>query len=197
MQVYLYRHAQSTFNAARLNRLLRPWQWLTEIPPIVDPPLTDKGIAQATLASLQEKALLEEVELFICSPLLRAVQTMELMTEGIERPVVITPLVKELQKYSCDMGLGLQALKAKYPYYSLEEFDQEIWWKHQPDQIYGGVLETYDELAQRIEAFQNFLRAKEVKRVAVFTHGNFMRAVSSKIVLPRHCALIEMTLPEI
>jgi broad specificity phosphatase PhoE len=191
MQIYAYRHAQSTFNAMRKTRYKSPWLWLFKEPEILNPPLTELGRSQAALARDRDRDKLKEVDLVICSPLLRAVETMQIMTAGLEKPVVMTPLVREIQLYQSDIGEPYSTLKAKYPDYDLKHFDDDIWWNHSDKDIYRGELEPIQDCIKRLSMLSMYLDECGAAKVAMFTHANFLRSYARRL-FPRHCQLIEI-----
>jgi hypothetical protein len=55
---------------------------------------------------------------------------MQMMTEGVLRPIIMTPLVKEVLHSASDTGATTAELELKYPEYNLANFDEEVWLRH-------------------------------------------------------------------
>lgn len=71
MELYLIRHGQSTNNEAKLAR-------------VADPPLTDIGVKQARWVGESLKD--EGITRLYCSPMLRTLQTTQMITDSIDLP---------------------------------------------------------------------------------------------------------------
>ena len=56
-------------------------------------PLTEKGILQAELTSMDERLL--DAELIVCSPYTRALQTANIISSRINKKIVVEPLLHE------------------------------------------------------------------------------------------------------
>ncbi|GIX06554.1 MAG: phosphoglycerate mutase [Candidatus Poribacteria bacterium] len=75
MNVYLIRHGESTNNAGLSHQ--------------DDPPLTDRGRIQAQLVAKALEAL--DIEMFYCSPMLRALETVRPILRALRVPLEVRP----------------------------------------------------------------------------------------------------------
>jgi broad specificity phosphatase PhoE len=173
----------------RIRRFTHPWLLLSQAPQLLDPPLTEKGRKQAAEARDRERQRLLEVDLFVCSPLLRAVQTMQIMTEGVLRPVIMTPLVSEVLRTASDTGSTYAELKLKYPEYNLANFDEEVWWRHDADKA---VNEDNADVLNRVIRLVTLFTDFGANKAAVFTHGDFIRHYANRTFMPRPCQRVEL-----
>ena len=111
-----------------------------EIAKYRDSPLSDRGIRQAESLSSrlgkEDSKIIEEIELIAVSPLIRALQTMEIslypnLWPG-KVPIIALPQASERVYLISDFGTSTKQLKKQYP---VVDFDTEIpsdksdsWW---------------------------------------------------------------------
>ncbi|MBV9655966.1 MAG: histidine phosphatase family protein [Acetobacteraceae bacterium] len=113
----LLRHGQSHFNV-HFTRTRRD-------PGIVDPSLTDEGLAQARQAA--EGLRGENLARIITSPYTRTLQTAETVASRLRIPVFVNPLVRERYAFTCDVGTPRLALERAWPDRDFATID-EVWW---------------------------------------------------------------------
>jgi 2,3-bisphosphoglycerate-dependent phosphoglycerate mutase len=199
MEFYLIRHAQSVNNA------------LPDEQRIEDPPLTEKGHAQA--AALAEWIKAAGLTQLISSPFRRALQT----AEYIRRETGLAPRVwvdlheqggccsgYEAITYTGRPGLNAAELLAEFPGYTLPpDIDGEGWWKSRP---YERVHEAQLRAVRLIERLRTDYGGKQ-ERVAFVSHGTFKQILLGEMfgasVLERNwlgdvynTAVTKVTIPE-
>jgi broad specificity phosphatase PhoE len=97
------------------------------------------GQTQVTeIAKSSTPAFLHEVDLFVCSPLTRALETFDLafrphlLTINKDLPVVALPFAAERLYLISDVGRPVSALKAEFPYVDFEQemenVGDSVWW---------------------------------------------------------------------
>ena len=124
MKVHVIRHGRSEFNQWRIDQIKRPWKWFDNPPEFTDAKLTLEGVDQARRAGEKYKDIIQNCQLIICSPLTRAIQTMQILTRGLDIPVVVSPLVTERTDTMCDIGRTYSELKDEYKMYELLHFEK-------------------------------------------------------------------------
>jgi hypothetical protein len=116
--------------------------------------------------------------------LLRAVETLQIMTGGLEKPGVMTPLVREIQQYQSDIGEPYSTLKYKYPDYNLKHFDEEVGWNNDDKDIYKGEREP---TSSDYQASQCTWMTVELPKSRCSCQ---LLASYARRLFPRHCQLI-------
>jgi broad specificity phosphatase PhoE len=137
-----------------------------------DAGLTEQGIAQAKALHKELQEL--ELDLVVVSPLTRALQTCQYaLPPSYSGPILVLPEIAEIcsSYYSC--GQKRSVIQPKFP----SSFDwsnvsmDEIWW-WQYDQKHH--METNEYQKKRIEKFRHFIQERPEKRIAVFSHGDYL-----------------------
>lgn len=165
--VILIRHGQSTFNLA--------YEQTGRDPGHVDALLTPLGERQARDAG---RILADEpVDLVICSPLTRALQTAHLIFGERGVPIHVTCQHRERLESSCDVGRAPAALSQDYPHLAFDHL-ADPWWHHQPDSDAPFVVEPVELFEDRVASFRAWLAAHEAQRLAVVGHGTFFHALT-------------------
>ena len=193
MEVYAVRHAQSTYNLWRVQRVFKPSLWFVKDPMYYDSPLTEKGLSQACQASFSVKEVASELDLILCSPLTRTIQTMQGMFPNPKCRVVLTPLIREQLKHACDIGKPYSELSQSYPEYEFQHFEKEHWWQPKTSDPWEVHRESWDELLERVNQTMLFLKQHREKKVFLVTHGNFLRAFLNVTFLPRNCQVTKLS----
>ncbi|KAL6062566.1 Phosphoglycerate mutase [Balamuthia mandrillaris] len=180
-KLYLIRHAESEhnlFSALPGNAKVDPYLW--------DCNVTEKGRQQ--IEQLQERVKDIEVDLIVCSPLTRALQTCLGGFAGRNQTVVVTDLCRERLENACDFGRLAKELVEDFPTVDFSALPSGIWW-YIPEELSAQITEeNYKELfrehrwkeplaemAERIEAFKRWLLAREEQTIAVVSHSTFLR----------------------
>lgn len=161
MRFYFVRHAESEGNTTGV---------LCNRPP--GPPLTDTGLAQAH--DLAQRLGDEALTGLYCSPLLRAIQTAEALSERLDLPYQMTDALRDY-----DMGIYENS---QDPAAWQANHDLFIAWtvEHQPDRrIEGG--ESLNDMRRRFEPFIDALLAAHRDdaraRLALISHGGVYLAL--------------------
>jgi broad specificity phosphatase PhoE len=137
-----------------------------------DAGLTEQGIAQAR--ALQKELEASEIDLVVVSPLTRALQTCQnALPASYSGPILVLPEIAEIcsSHYSC--GQKRNVIQPKFP----SSFDWSnvpsdgIWW-WQYDHKHSGESNEYQ--TNRIQKFRRFIKERPEKRIAVFSHGDYL-----------------------
>jgi len=159
--VYFVRHGQSVDNASPVFQS-------------VASPLSDKGIAQAK--SIAERLSSLSFEALISSPVQRAKETAQYISENTNKKIVFSDLFVERIKPA--------------------EIDGKPWSDKQANQVWRsweetlytsgkrvGEGENYNDIVARADRALMFLKERPETILAVVTHGYFLRAIVAKAVL--------------
>ena len=160
--VHLIRHGQSTFN--------EHYSATGQDPMHFDARLTALG--QRQVAAARERLAGYQYDVALASPLTRAIQTAEGIFGGRVR-IEISPLHREWQMSSCDIGRSTAELVADFPDLDFSALS-DPWWLHDavPCDL-GFPQETEAHLAARLAAFKAMIAARTERRIAVVGHGDF------------------------
>lgn len=182
--IYALRHARSQHNEWFITRLYSPWLWTTHDSGIIDAELSPKGISQAK--SFSPSLQSHNFDLIICSPLTRALQTLNLCLPNNTHKTLITPLIKERTDRLSDTGKSLETLKSQYPNYEFLHFDSNVW----PDSS-SFIPEKNEEFLLRIQKFRIFLAERQEKNILLVTHGNFIKFLFGSWLMVPNCTLVK------
>lgn len=150
---YYVRHGQTDYNAEdRMQGLL-------------DIPLNETGIAQAHAAKQHFEGI--EIGSVVCSPLVRARRTAEIICEVVQKPINVLDELHE-----CNLGVRDGHLKAQW----YED------WKAGRLEIEGA--ESYEELIERSRQAVNRAISEYPGPVLVVAHGGVYWAIKRHAGLP-------------
>lgn len=160
----LMRHGETPFNVAF---------GATRVDPgIPDPPLTDRGRAQAREAAERLAGL--AVERLIVSPYARALETADIVAGILDLPVAVEPMVRERYAYSCDVGTPRSALARTWTRFDFDHLD-ELWWP--PSE------ELEPAFHGRCAGFRRVMaETEDWDRVLVVTHWGVVRSLTGERV---------------
>jgi broad specificity phosphatase PhoE len=160
--VHLIRHGQSTFN--------EHYSATGQDPLHFDARLTALGESQVEAARARLSRY--DYDVVLATPLTRALQTAEGIFGG-RVPIEISPLHREWQMSSCDIGRSTADLIAEFPHLDFGGL-ADPWWLHDgPPCELGFPQETEAHLAERLAAFKAMIGERSEQRIAVVGHGDF------------------------
>lgn len=136
---------------------------------IPDPKLTKLGRRQAE--NLCDEVELAGAELFVVSPLTRALQTAAIIWgEDPKLPCVVTPMHSERVDDTCDIGRVKSALEREFPFL-------RSWggWDELPEQWPRSKLQDKNWRSERVPIFLEWLRRRPEQRIAIVGHGEFFK----------------------
>jgi len=160
--VHLIRHGQSTFN--------EHYSATGQDPLHFDARLTALGQRQVTAA--RERLSGHDYDIVLASPLTRAIQTAEGIFGGRVK-IEISPLHREWQLSSCDIGRSLAELRADFPHLDFGALPDPGWLHDAEPGDLGFPRETEAHLAVRLAAFKAMIATRPERRIAVVGHGDF------------------------
>lgn len=144
MEILLTRHGQTDWN------VLKKVQGKANIP------LNEKGMEQAQKVKVQLKN--ETIDLILCSPLVRAVETAKIINSGRNIPIEIAEKLSER-----DFG--------EFEGMPNMEFDYEAFWSYKQNRQYQKA-ENIREFFQRVYGFLDAVSLKYPdKRILLVAHG--------------------------
>eukprot|EP01116_Phalansterium_solitarium_P011797 TRINITY_DN27584_c0_g1_i1.p1 TRINITY_DN27584_c0_g1~~TRINITY_DN27584_c0_g1_i1.p1 ORF type:complete len:944 (-),score=378.69 TRINITY_DN27584_c0_g1_i1:202-3033(-) len=163
--VHCIRHAESLYNeAARLGRPLDM--------SLVDARLSETGKRQASQQLRRSVASIARetpIELVVCSPLSRAIETATAGFEGHPVRIVVQRDIAEHRNDVCDFGSPTSQLTTRFPHLSFEHLD-EVWHRPHDDTEPLGVL------AYRVARFKRWLlHERSESCIAIVSHGLYLR----------------------
>jgi len=160
----LLRHGQSEFNLH--------FSATRRDPGIIDPRLTELGLAQACEAA---RALANQgIERVIVSPYTRALQTADPVAHALGVPVIIDPIVRERFAFACDIGSPRATLEQNWPEHDFSLVD-EVWWPRQE--------EPEAAIVERATRFRTNLGARhDWAGTLVISHWGFILSMTGQSV---------------
>ena len=168
--MYFVRHGQAIHNVAKDNHKGEGNPYLD--PALTDAPLTQLGREQARRLLPSTSALL--VEVVICSPLSRAVETACLgFAAQLERGVpfvAVESCREQLGQNLCDARCETALAAAAHTRVDFSAIAPT-------DELFTPTRETLSELTCRAAAFLRLLQQRPERRIAVVTHSSFLAAL--------------------
>eukprot|EP01121_Diplochlamys_sp_Union-15-3_P013793 TRINITY_DN4330_c0_g1_i1.p1 TRINITY_DN4330_c0_g1~~TRINITY_DN4330_c0_g1_i1.p1 ORF type:complete len:209 (+),score=26.74 TRINITY_DN4330_c0_g1_i1:50-676(+) len=176
--LYLIRHGESLHNeyVQKYGELLDPF--------LFDAPLSSEGKRQ--VEEHKDRFANLDVDIIICSPLRRALQTcFGLFTKNI--PVIVHPLCREMVDTACDLGSSVRSLKleCKGDHIDFSLVPEDVWFYTPNKKISFDTYqnefkktpwkETSELLQERLNAFQEWLRSRKESKIAIVCHSNFIK----------------------
>ena len=177
----------------------------------------DTAAAAAELSLRPEhKSILDEVDLIVCSPLSRALQTMDQgLYPSLQRknlPVVAVPHAAERIYLISDLGKSRRELKREYPYVDFDtafpsSIGEEDQWTYVPTdeekknyvewrpsgqgQVYACMGEPQDRFEERMERLITWLDSREESTIAVVCHGGVILWFLGEILDNCHVRVVD------
>ena len=168
MELYLIRHGQSANNANPLSSR------------VADPPLTPLGERQALCAG--EALVNKGIVKFYCSPMLRALQTAQIMAEPLGLPPHVFVGLhewygawEEREGITVQLpGLTRQQMTEVCPSVVLSEEVTDQGWLLQPWESMQAMVDKAGRDAQRFLEYLAQQHPEPREKVAAVTHGGFL-----------------------
>ena len=144
MEILLTRHGQTE------------WNFLQKVQGKADIKLNEKGIKQAK--DVKDKLKNEQIDLILCSPLIRAVETANIINDSRNIPILIDEKLSER-----DFG--------EFEGMPTTDFDYEAFWSYKQNTQYNQA-ENIKDFFQRVYGFLDdiYLKYKD-KRILLVAHG--------------------------
>ena len=212
-RVILVRHAESTWNEWRKRTSLCNGDLCCCVmdPGFVDPTLSERGIRQCALLRDRVKAekLLQRVDLIVCSPLGRALDTCKAgfavgEPDGAER-VVVTAVHRERLDSWGDTGTPTSILREQYGDafdFTCPSLQQEQWW----NEAGGGCAtirdgtqpkanakrkESFEHVERRCARFRAWLLDRGEQCIVVVGHSAFFKRLLRERLKMANCEMVE------
>ena len=144
MEILLTRHGQTE------------WNFLKKVQGKADIKLNKKGVKQAE--DVKDKLKNEQIDLILCSPLIRAVETANIINDSRNIPILIDEKLSER-----DFG--------EFEGMPTTDFDYEAFWSYKQNIQYNKA-ENIKDFFQRVYGFLDdiYLKYKD-KRILLVAHG--------------------------
>ena len=179
-ELWLIRHGQAPHNILfAQNRNL-------EAQNLRDPPLTKKGVQQATDLRFRLSSVIRDIELIIISPLRRTLMTSDIIFSKVKLPALVNTLPRERGDYSCDYGSPSSIIQQEFPHHDFSDL-KEIWWTEK---------ESCNHVIERVERFKEFLNQQPETRIAVVSHGFFLKTFLNNGRRCDNCECVRVMLDE-
>ena len=203
-RVFLMRHAQSTYNEIirNPNTWMTPSFWFDGFDPGEkhrDARINSEGERQIKMMrDTLPKNVLEECQLFVCSPLSRTCQTAIGVTKDRinGRQIVAHPALREVARSTCDLGRPLIELKKEFgSFVNFDLLGKEEWWRAEgaPEAPRFYREEPQEIVTARVQEFLKWLAQRDESNVFVFSHAYTIQELTK---MPKfgNCGVVEMTL---
>ncbi len=171
----LVRHGESEFNVV--------FGKTRKDPGIRDPSLTSVGrdqiaaAAEIVLAGLKTGVIAPDSapKRILASPYMRTLQSASILSDALDLPIEIEPLVHEHAAFSCDIGTPRAALTDHWPGIDFSALPAEVWWPTEPETevIVDGRARRFREARSTAGDWQGTL---------VVSHWGFIRALTGHAV---------------
>ncbi|OQS05506.1 phosphoglycerate mutase family protein [Thraustotheca clavata] len=203
--IYFIRHGESTFNEWR-TRSLWTFSWIfVKDPMIFDAPLSSKGHLQVEQLkeAIKDKQLNEVIQLIICSPLTRAIQTALGGFDGCNIPFKIHPSCREMLDTACDIGRDPSELSADFPTLDFSELNK-LWYV--PSRVAQGdkafdkpdeIRETIQDVDVRIKELLAFLNDRPEHEIAVVCHSSFIKRATKATRKLKNCEIFSISFKDL
>jgi broad specificity phosphatase PhoE len=212
-RVILVRHAESTWNEWRKRTSLCNGDLCCCVmdPGFVDPALSGRGIRQCARLRdrVEAKKLLQRVDLIVCSPLGRALDTCKAgfavgEPDGAER-VVVTALHRERLDSWGDTGTPTSILRERYGDafdFACPSLQQEQWWNEagggratiregtQPKEN-AKWKESFEHVESRCARFRAWLLDRDEQCIVVVGHSAFFQRLLRERFKMANCEMVE------
>lgn len=163
MEIYLIRHGQTTGDIE--NRYGGSY----------DDHLSDGGEVQAH--KLAEKLANSGIQIILCSPLMRAQETAEIVNTKLKCEIKTVEGLRERNQNAVLSGLTRDEAKEKYP-----ELVEQV--KDYRNTIPGA--ESYEDFVKRIKkAFTETMNSVGYSTIGIMTHGGPIRVIFREILKDR------------
>ena len=134
-----------------------------------DTKLTPKGVQQSiTLANTWKD--INKIELVLCSSLSRTLETARNIFNNMNIPIFALDILKEFPQglQTCNKRTDKKILINEYPEIDFTNVDDiDTMWNHERE-------ETIDELDQRINLLNEFLKGRKETEIAIIGHNSFI-----------------------
>ena len=94
----------------------------------------------------------------------------------------ISDLVREQLYHSCDIGRQPKVLEKEFPDFDFSNLEEYWWNKSIPIDERKIVRESHKDIIIRLNKFKEWLETKEVKRIAVVSHGAFLAQITGEML---------------
>ena len=139
-------------------------------PQFTDTKLVDEGIQQAT--SLRDSwTQLKDIDLVVVSPLMRTLQTAEILFNGTNKPIIALDYIREypLGLHTCNKRSSKEEYMKLFPkvdFSNLQTNNDEVWSSTKE--------ESKESLNSRIQELLQFVKSRSETNIALVNHCSFI-----------------------
>lgn len=160
MKLYFIRHGESKYNALKLHQNAT-----------VDLSAFGKKQAQSVARRFEKIP----IDLILSSPMTRAYETAKKIQKVTEKDLKITEFLREVKKPSLFEGKSISDPKLEQTKEQIKKHFTDPVWHHSDE-------ENFSDLKDRAAEFLKHILTYKKDRVAVVTHGDFLRIIIGIIV---------------
>tara|TARA_B100000579_G_scaffold67417_1_gene50492 strand:- start:646 stop:1236 length:591 start_codon:yes stop_codon:yes gene_type:complete len=169
--LYFIRHGISQHNVLYHNLGKRVFY----DPRYYDTKLTQEGVQQSILLSNTWRDI-DKVELVLCSSLSRTLETARNIFVNMSVPIIALDILKEFPQglQTCNKRREKRQLIEEYTEVDFTNVDEtDTMWNPERE-------ETIDELNQRIDQFNHFIKNRKETEIAIIGHNSFIGQYKDK-----------------
>ena len=150
MRIYFIRHAEGYHNLSE-----KAWN-------IKYPRLTEKGINQAKNT---KNKVPEHIDLVLVSPLVRTLQTADIIFKSKKNKFVSEEFIKEKVVNPCDYRQPVSEVEDEFNYVNFDNIN---------DDYNFNKYESDIDVSQRMDQFYDWILNRNENNIAVVSHGQFL-----------------------
>ncbi len=140
--------------------------------------LSEEGIKQANIVARRFREI--PLDVVVSSDMTRAQMTAEIISQAVDKPLVIESLFKEIMRPSAVRGRSKDDPEVRGIMNQIKANFHLSEWHHSDE-------ENFQDLKVRAEKALVYLEKRKEEKILVVTHGNFLRMLLGVIVMGDDC----------
>lgn len=163
------------------------------MPECFNSPLLKQGIEEATKLRENELEKLKEIDIVLVSPLIRTLQTAQIIFGGLNKNMLVLDILKEYSDTTAETPnkrKNKTELMIEFPEFNYTELntEEDLSWNSER-------FETIEELTNRITTFIEYLKDININNICVVGHTDFLsKLIYGKIENLEHCHIYNLKL---
>ena len=164
---------------------IRHFEALHNLPPsnyqLLDPALSPHGQSQAA-GTIEALKTIPKIDLIVCSPLTRTLQTYLLLSDADDRrdiPLILHPDLQEKCSEPCDVGRPVAELKREFPSLvkELNVFEETFGDEEWRDKLTPSSRYSPSRIAERAKSILRWLLDRPEEHLLVISHNLMLKAL--------------------